>query len=197
MTRDEVLRIIREARQVGERLNLSGADLSGADLTRADLRGADLSGANLRWADLRWANLRGADLSWANLRGADLRGANLRGADLYGADLYGANLRGADLRGADLYGADWDGLRIDGLPSGQVTLIPTPHGWALSYGCWLGAVAGLRDIIDGEVPPPEARGEEIERRRPGWIAVAALCDAHIAAHPGVIEALAAKWGGAR
>ena len=39
-----------------------------------------------------------------------------------------------------------------------------------------------------------ALGEEIERRRPGWIAVAALCDAHIAAHPGVIEALAEKWG---
>ena len=145
-------------------------------------------------AELRSARSEGKCPSarWADLRGANLRGANLREADLRGADLYGANLRGANLRGAD-----WDGLRIDGLPSGQVTLIPTPHGWALSYGCWLGAVAGLRDIIDGEVPPPEARGEEIERRRPGWIAVAALCDAHIAAHPGVIEALAAKWGGAR
>ena len=155
----------------------------------ADLRGANLRGANLRGADLYGANLYGADLY-----GANLRGANLRGADLYGANLRGANLRGANLREADLYGADWAGLRIDGMPSGQVTLIPTPHGWALSYGCWLGAVAGLRDIIDGEVSPPEARGEEIERRRPGWIAVTALCDAHIAAHPGVIEALAEKWG---
>ena len=155
-------------------------------------RGADLYGANLRGANLRVANLREADLRVANLREADLRGA-----DLHEADLRGANLREADLRGADLYGADWAGLRIDGMPSGQVTLIPTPHGWALSYGCWLGAVAGLRDIIDGEVPPPEARGDEIDRRRPGWIAVTALCDAHIAAHPGVIEALAAKWGGAR
>ena len=205
---------LRSARSEGKCPSARGADLYGADLRGADLRGADLYGADLHEADLRGANLheadlRGADLYGADLRGADLYGADLHEADLYGADLYGANLheadlRGANLRGADLYGAnlrganlrgaDWDGLRIDGLPSGQVTLIPTPHGWALSYGCWLGAVAGLRDIIDGEVPPPEARGEEIERRRPGWIAVAALCDAHIAAHPGVIEALAEKWG---
>ena len=120
---------------------------------------------------------------------ADLREASLRGASLRGADLYGASLRGASLRGAA-----WDGLRIDGMPSGQVTLIPMPQGWALSYGCWQGDVAGLRDIIDGKVSPPEARGDEIERRRPGWISVTALCDAHIAAHPGVIEALAEKWG---
>ena len=170
-------------------------------MTAAELRSARSEGkrpsapdANLRGANLREADLRGANLREANLHEADLRGANLRGADLYGANLRGANLRGANLREADLYGADWAGLRIDGMPSGQVTLIPTPHGWALSYGCWLGAVAGLRDIIDGEVSPPEARGEEIERRRPGWIAVTALCDAHIAAHPGVIEALAEKWG---
>ena len=158
-------------------------------MTPAELRSARSEGKcpSARWADLRGANLRGA-----NLRGADLYGANLRGADLYGA-----NLRGANLRGADLYGADWDGLRIDGLPSGQVTLAPTPQGWALRFGCWQGDVAGLRDIIDGKVHPPEARGDEIDRRRPGWIAVTALCDAHIAAHPGVIEALAAKWGGAR
>ena len=134
----------------------------------------------------------GADLRGAYLRDADLRDADLRGADWRGANLRGANLRGANLRDADLRGADWAGLRIDGMPSGHVTLTPTPQGWALSYGCWLGDVAGLRDIIDGKVSPPEARGEEIERRRPGWIAVAALCDAHIAAHPGVIEALADK-----
>ena len=29
---------------------------------------------------------------------------------------------------------------------------------------------------------------------PGWIAVAAMCDAHIAARPGIVPALAAKWG---
>ena len=76
--------------EVGER-----ADLSGADLRSADLSGADLSGANMSGADLSGANLRGANLSYANLRGANLRGANLRGA----------NLRYANLRGADLSGA--------------------------------------------------------------------------------------------
>ena len=186
---------LRAARSEGKRptapsADLSGANLRGANLRGANLRGADLYGANLREADLRGANLRGADL-----RGANLREANLRGADLYGADLYGANLRGADLYGANLRGADWAGLRIDGLPSGQVTLAPTPPGWSLSIGCWqANTVAGLRDIIDGKVLPPDARGDVIERRRPGWIALAALCDAHIAAHPGIVEGLAAKWG---
>ena len=60
MTRDEVLRIVREARKQGR----------GADLRRANLRGADLS-----WADLRGADLSGADLSGADLlSGADMRG---------------------------------------------------------------------------------------------------------------------------
>ena len=147
-------------------------------------------------ADLRSARSEGKRPSapGANLRGANLRGANLRGADLHGADLDGANLDGAYLDGANLYGASWGGLRIDGMPSGQATLTPTPQGWKLKYGCWVGDVAGLRDIIDGRVLPPEARDEEIERRRPGWIAVAAMCDAHIAAHPAIVPALAAKWG---
>ena len=147
-------------------------------------------------ADLRSARSEGKRPSapGANLRGANLRGANLRGADLHGADLDGANLDGAYLDGANLYGASWGGLRIDGMPSGQATLTPTPQGWKLKYGCWVGDVAGLRDIIDGRVLPPEARDEEIERRRPGWIAVAAMCDAHIAARPGIVEELAAKWG---
>ena len=195
---------LRSARSEGKRPSAPGADLHGANLYGADLRGADLDGANLHGADLdganlRGANLHGADLDGANLRGANLDGANLRGANLRGANLRGANLRGANLdgaylHGANLYGASWGGLRIDGMPSGQATLTPTPQGWKLKYGCWVGDVAGLRDIIDGRVLPPEARDEEIERRRPGWIAVAAMCDAHIAARPGIVEELAAKWG---
>lgn len=127
---------------------------------------------------------------------ADLRSARSEGKrpSAPGANLRGANLDGAYLRGANLDGASWGGLRIDGMPSGQATLTPTPQGWKLKYGCWVGDVAGLRDIIDGRVLPPEARDEEIERRRPGWIAVAAMCDAHIAARPGIVEELAAKWG---
>ncbi len=190
---------LRSARSEGKRPSAPGADLRGAYLygaylDGANLRGANLHGANLRGANLHGANLYGADLYGAYLDGANLRGANLYGANLRGADLDGANLHGADLDGANLCGASWGGLRIDGMPSGQATLTPTPQGWKLKYGCWVGDVAGLRDIIDGRVLPPEARDEEIERRRPGWIAVAAMCDAHIAARPGIVEELAAKWG---
>jgi hypothetical protein len=83
MTRDDVLRIVREAREKNEK-------------------------ANLRWANLSWANLRWANLSGANLSGADLSRANLSRADLSGANLSWANLSGANLSGADLSGADVD-----------------------------------------------------------------------------------------
>ena len=128
-----------EDNEVGERADLSVADLSGANLSVANLSVADLSGANLSRADLsganlRWANLRVADLRWANLSGADLRGADLSGANLSGADLSGAdlsvanlsvanlsvadlsgaNLSGADLRVADLSGANLSGVNLSG-----------------------------------------------------------------------------------
>ena len=67
MTRDEALRIVREARERGVRPNLRGANLSWANLR----------GANLSWANLLGANLREANLSWANLSWANLSGANL------------------------------------------------------------------------------------------------------------------------
>ena len=60
LTREDVERIIAEARRDGRRPDLRWADLSGADLRWADLREADLRGANLREADLREADLRGA-----------------------------------------------------------------------------------------------------------------------------------------
>ena len=178
MTRDEVLRIVREAQGRGERPNLRGANLSEADLTGADLRGA---------------NLRGASLRWANLRGASLCGADLCGADLSEADLRGANLSEANLNGANLYGASGGVLAIDGLPSGPVRLIPTLDGWSLRVGCWVGTVEALRTLIAG-TDWPEAEGEEQDRRRPGLAAVADLCDAHAAANPDLIADLAKRWG---
>ena len=193
MTRDEVLRIVREAQGRGERPNLRGADLTGADLTRADLTGANLSEANLNGADLTGADLTRADLSGANLRWADLRWANL-----YGANLRGADLRWANLNGANLYGARGEVLAIDGLPSGPVRLIPTLDGWSLRIGCWGDGTAtygpaALRDLIAG-TDWPEAEGEEQDRRRPGLAAVADLCDAHAAANPDLIADLAKRWG---
>jgi len=178
MTRDEVLRVVREARDQGCRANLYGANLYGANL-----RGANLSGANLCEA-----NLYGANLCEANLYGANLSGANLRWADLSGADLCGANLRWADLREA-LGGL----LAIDGLPSGGARLAPTPDGWSLRVGCWVGTTASLRALIAG-TDWPEAQGAEQDRRRPGLAALADLCDAHAAAHPDLVPALAEKWG---
>ena len=167
------------------------------DLRTARSRGVrpEAPDAYLRDADLRGADLRGADLRDADLWGANLWGANLCGANLCGAYLRDADLRGANLCGANLRGANWDGLRIDGLPSGQVTLTPTPEGWDLTIGCWQHkTLADLAALIAGEITPPEARGPEIERRRPSWVAVLALCEAHAGMHPDVIEALAAKWG---
>ena len=168
MTRDEVLRIVREAQGRGERPNLRGADLTGADLTRADLTGADL----------RWADLTGADLRWA--------------------DLTGANLRGANLSWANLTGARGEVLAIDGLPSGPVRLIPTLDGWSLRIGCWGDGTAtygtsALRDLIAG-TDWPEAEGDGQDQRRHGLAAVADLCDAHAAANPDLIADLAKRWG---
>ena len=158
MTRDEVLRIVREAEGRGERADLRWANLSGANLSGANLSGANLSGANLRGANLSWANLRGANLSWANLSGA-----------------YGGL------------------LGIDGLPSGSTRLTPTPDGWSLRVGCWVGTPDTLRDLIAG-TDWPEAHGTEQARRRPGLAALADLCDAHIAAWPDLVPGLAEKWG---
>ncbi len=188
MTRDEVLRIVREAQGRGERPNLRGADLRWANLTRADLSGANLSGADLR----------GANLSEANLTRADLTGADLRWANLTRADLTGADLTRANLTRANLYGARGEVLAIDNLPSGSVRLTPTPGGWALRVGCWGDGTAtygpaALRDLIAG-TDWPEAEGDEQDQRRPGLAAVADLCDAHAAANPDLIADLAKRWG---
>jgi uncharacterized protein YjbI with pentapeptide repeats len=66
LTREEVEKILADARENGEI-----PDLREADLRDANLRGADLTGADLREADLREADLRDANLTGANLRGAD------------------------------------------------------------------------------------------------------------------------------
>lgn len=169
MNREEVLRIVEEARKKDAR--------------------PDLWGANLRNV-----NLRGADLWGADLRDADLWGANLWGADLWGADLWGANLRDTNLRDANLRDALWDGFHITDLPSGQLTLIPTPDGWRMRVGCWDGTPDQLRDLIAQDTGWPEAEGEEVTRRRPYLEAALALCEVHMDDHQQVINKLKEKWG---
>ena len=206
ITSAEALEIIRTARANSTSIDLGGADLGGAylggadlrgaDLRRADLRGADLGGAYLRGADLRGADLggaylggadlRGADLGGADLRGADLRGADLRGADLRGADLRGADLRGADLRGADLRGAigpqHW--LQLSGLPSGEAWYGPTERGWLTTVGCYRDKpLADLKALVAQDEGWPEARGEEVARRRPGLLLWIAMCEEWERHHP--------------
>ena len=131
--------------------------------------------ADLRWADLRWADLRDADLRWADLRGANLTGINLRGA----------NLRWA-ARAARI-------LHLEGLPSGETIFMPTPTGWYLTVGCWEGNLEDFKALIAREEGWPEARGDEVTRRRPALQAVAALCEAHMCLYPDIIEELAEKW----
>ena len=73
MTRDEVLKIVAEARAKGwapdlRGSNLRGSNLSGSNLSCSDLRGAYLSGSNLDGANLVRANLADANLDGANVK---------------------------------------------------------------------------------------------------------------------------------
>jgi len=75
MDREEVIEIIRKAREEGEI-----PDLHGADLYAVDLSGVDLRKSNLTRANLSCCVLYGAELSDAKLDGIDLRWSDLRGA---------------------------------------------------------------------------------------------------------------------
>ena len=183
---------LRGAWAAGVRPSAQGADLWGANLS-----GANLSGANLWGADLWDADLSGADLRGADLRGAYLRGANLRDADLWGANLSGANLSSADLRGAYLRGANLptnSAVRSLGeTPSGWTAIYPTPTGWMMRVGCWVGTPANLAALIARDEGWPEATPEQIPERRPFLQNALALAEWHISQHDGVIDDLAARW----
>lgn len=71
MDREEVLKVVAEARSAGSVPNLRDADLRGADL-HGNLQCVDLQGADLRGADLRGANLQYSSLdlsAWPLWRG--------------------------------------------------------------------------------------------------------------------------------
>ena len=149
------------------------------------------------WAAGVRPSAQGADLSGADLSGADLRGADLRGAYLRGADLWGANLSGADLRGAYLRGANLptnSAVRSLGeTPSGWTAIYPTPTGWMMRVGCWVGTPANLAALIARDEGWPEATPEQISERRPFLHNALALAEWHISQHDGVIDDLAARW----
>lgn len=97
-----------ENNKMGEKANLSDADLgrtllAGANLAKADLRRAALNGTNMRGAILIGANLVKTNLMGANLQNASIRRAKLKGANISNANLQKANLWGVDLTGAKLY----------------------------------------------------------------------------------------------
>ena len=173
LTREEVLRIVSEARAEGKR--------------------PDLSDANLSDVNLYGANLRGANLPLADLPGADLTGADLAGADLHGADLTGANLCGANLSGANLSRTLWDGLTLDGLHRYRCLLIPTPKGWVTRIGCWTGTIGDLSELIVGD-DWPESSAKERDRLRPLLRLWCDLAEAHADSRPYVIPDLAKRWG---
>ena len=172
LTRADVERIIKEARNRRERPDLRGADLRGADLTGAHLTAAHLMSANLVGADLTYANLVRADLRDANLVRADLRDANLRGADLRGADLtyadfvranlVRANLVRADLRDANLRDAN---LRDASMADTSITQIDLSCIEGLAevqhWGSSSVSVDTLERTAKGLAGQPESRREEV------------------------------------
>ena len=104
---------------IGDRADLSGADLPAMGMPTVELHDVDFSGANLSHADLRAAalnhpNLTGTDLSHANMGltvviAGDLTDADLSSADLYGVIIGSSNMTRADLSGASLAGGVYIG----------------------------------------------------------------------------------------
>ncbi len=120
LTREDVLRLIKENGGTAEGLDLSGKHfqeginlqeitLKGADLCRVHLEGANLALANLEGANLWEANLKGANLAFANLKGANLLVAHLEKAYLVNANLEGVALKKAHLERANLFEANLEG----------------------------------------------------------------------------------------
>ena len=144
LTREDVGRIVADAREVGgrpdfngtdlSRMDLSGIDLTGARFseanlsetifTRADLSGAALNRATLKDAILSQAILSQADLTFANLNGADLNRTDLRRAKLNDTNLSEANLLETDLSFVNLNGADFSGAFLTFTTFGSIDLRP-------------------------------------------------------------------------
>ena len=109
--REQVERIVSEARENGKTPDLRMMNPRGAALWQIELAGgqlvkSDFGGVFFRGAHLSRANFNNANLTVADLIGADLRQAILRNAKVGHAKLSRAHLMKADIRGAFLRVAD-------------------------------------------------------------------------------------------
>jgi len=114
LTRDDVLKLMKEHGGTAKGLDLSGKVFeAGIDLSNLNLEGIILRKARFAVSFIRGTaiipadigvQLQNANLMYANLQEASLRFANLQKANLSRADLRGANLSNANLEGASLYG---------------------------------------------------------------------------------------------
>ena len=135
LTREDVLRLIKEHRGTAKGLDLSGevfekgADLSDlflwgiilndAQLIRANFNGSNLDEAVMQRANLQYATFNPFESKPVSLQGVDLRGAYLKNAEFRGADLSAAqfqedpeqslraNLEETDFRDANLFGTNF------------------------------------------------------------------------------------------
>jgi len=207
LTREDVLRLIKENGGKAQGLDLSGkvfedgidlrklarsgislsgiilkkADLRNAHLELDDLEGAHLEGADLRGAHLEKAHLWGAYLGKAHLEGANLEGAYLVYADLEAADLERANLEGAYLVDAHLEGTDLERANLEGADL-RDTHLEKAHLW----GAYLGKAHLWRAHLEGaDLRNAHLEGADL---RNAHLEAADLRDAHLeAAHLGDTE----------
>lgn len=111
LTREDVLRLIRENGGKAEGLNLSGKsfvdliDLSNLNLTGIALNNANLFRANFNGSSLDRAIMRKASLSYATFNSLKSKATSLQSADFRDAQLNDAEFREANLTGAQ-FGED-------------------------------------------------------------------------------------------
>ncbi|MFB0557025.1 MAG: pentapeptide repeat-containing protein, partial [Dehalococcoidia bacterium] len=120
LTREDVLRLLKENRGKAEGLDLSqqtfveAIDLSDLDLHGIILKDArfptHFEGGQLVGAKFDGSNLNGADLRSINLQYAQFRMLNNQPTYLQAADLRGSLLLNTNFQGADVTGAKFGGL---------------------------------------------------------------------------------------
>lgn len=109
MDRNEVVKILEEAKKNGNVPDLSGSELSGKDLSQLDLDKANFSKAKLAGTNFQGCTLTYANFNRANCHLADFTTADLSGADFSNADLRYSTLTETNFSSANLYKAKLSG----------------------------------------------------------------------------------------